>query len=108
MQEHATIECVCYPQGTDAVAREQGTVKEYEDQDIFPGVHGWYWTWRRKNGRRGGFAITRIASLAGRGGVLRIMGYGVDANKGPRVDVYVSDAGQSLRVYLNGEEMSTT
>lgn len=78
---------------------------EYEDQDAFPGAHGWYWTWRRRNGHRGGFAITRIASLADRGGIIRIMGYGVDANKGPRVDVFVSDAGRSLRVYLNDKEM---
>lgn len=51
---------------------------EYADQAAFSSEHSWYWTWRRRSGKRGGFAIHRIASFENRGGVIRIVGYGTD------------------------------
>lgn len=80
---------------------------EYADQAAFSSEHSWYWTWRRRSGKRGGFAIHRIASFENRGGVIRIVGYGTDwqGGKAPKLDVYVSDAGQSFHVYLNDKRM---
>lgn len=78
---------------------------EYDDQDVFQGNHAWFWRWRRSNGEPGGFAIHRIASVKDRGGLIRIVGYGRPIDKGPRLDVFCSDAGQSFQVYLNGKRM---
>lgn len=80
---------------------------EYDDQKVFEGGHSWYWTWRRRNGKRGGFQIHRLASFENRGGVIRIAGYGTDwqDGKAPKLDVYVSDASQSVHVYLNDKRM---
>jgi len=79
----------------------------YQEQDIFEGAHSWYWRWKRRKGKWGGIAIHRLASFDNRGGVVRITGY--DTNwqdgKAPKLDVYVSDAGRSMHVYLNDRRM---
>lgn len=64
---------------------------EYPEQEAFDGEYSWYWTWRRRNGKRGGFQIHRLASFQGRGGVIRIAGYGTrwQDGKAPKLDVYV-------------------
>lgn len=78
---------------------------EYAEQNAFGSSDGWYWRWKRRNGKWGGFRVHPIASFAPRGGVVRIIGYSRETNDGPRLDVYLSDAGRSFHVYLNGERM---
>lgn len=54
---------------------------------------------------RGGFRVHPLASVSPRGGVIRIVGYSRGTDQGPRLDVFLSDAGQSFQVYLDGKRM---
>lgn len=81
-------------------------LNEYPEQDIGQGRHSWWWRWKRSNGKWGGIRIDRLASFEDRFGVVRIRGYGSNIDKDPRLDVYVTDAGKRIRVYLNDQEMS--
>jgi hypothetical protein len=78
----------------------------YPVQDAFGGSGSWFWRWHRRNGKWGGFRVHALASVENRGGVIRIIGYSRNTDQGPRLDVYLSDAGQSFRVYLNDRELT--
>lgn len=78
----------------------------YQEQQAFMGQDGsWWWRWKRRNGKWGGFRVHRYATFENRGGLIRIIGYGRETDDGPRLDVYLSDAGRSFHVYLNDQRM---
>ena len=83
-------------------------MREYPEQESWSSAHSWVWRWRRRNGKWGGFRVHPVASFDPRGGLIRIIGYSRSTDEGPRLDVYVSDAGRSFRVYLNDQEMVGT
>ena len=80
-------------------------MREYSEQESWSSDHSWFWRWRRRNGNWGGFRVHPMASFDPRGGMIRIVGYNRATNDGPRLDVYLSDAGRSFRVYLDDREM---
>jgi len=63
------------------------------------------WDWKSPAGRRVGLRVDRRVSLEGRGVVLGVTTL-EDPDVAPRLEVYLSEGGQSLRVWLDGEELT--
>ena len=65
--------------------------------------YGFNWGWLSRSGKRVWFRVTRIAHIDGQGAVI-----GIDAGdpeKGPRLQVSLSDGGRKIRVWLNDVEL---
>lgn len=75
-----------------------------KDERSFTTTHGMNWDWLSSKGERQGLQIQRMVTVKGRGVVLGISPYG-DPDKVPRIQVFLSEGGRSLRVWKDGVEL---
>ena len=78
---------------------------EYDDQHLEDNPYGFTWHWTRPNGSPGGVVVERWGCIYGKGAALGIRGVG---RQSPQLEVYVSDGGRSIQVFLDGERMGAT
>ena len=79
-------------------------MRYFTEERSFETRTGLNWDWLSRSGKRVGFRVTRMARIEGRGAVLGITTY-EDPDTAPRLQIYLSDGGKSLRVWLGDKEM---
>lgn len=65
--------------------------------------YGFAWGWLSRSGKRVWLRVTRMVRVDGRGAVLGIDTG--DPDRSPRLEVYVSDGGRKMRVWLDDIEL---